>query len=55
MERKGAGDRLIREQDCGAFIRQSLGGRALSRHVAAELRLHLRYHKARYYMRRMHR
>ena len=30
VERKGASDRLVREQDWGAFIRQRLGRRALS-------------------------
>ena len=51
MERKGAGDRLIREQDYGAPIRQRLGRKALPWPAEAGLCLHLCCHIARYYKR----
>ena len=51
-ERKGAGDQLVRDRDCGAFIRQRLERSAFSCCVEVGLCLCLHCHVARYYMRR---
>ena len=39
MERKGAGDRLVGQQDFGAFVRQKLERSALLWHVEVGLSL----------------
>ena len=53
-ERKGTGGWLFREWDCGAFIRQRLGRRALSWHVEVGLCLRLHCHVACHCMRCMY-